>query len=197
MRRLIGAAYTSPWDSRREGFSTRGQGATMLEPAWLTYAGAITGIVGAVTGVAGAIMGYVAYRRSEELKALDLRLELRKSESELRSVVEDLQPYLEHAKKSHTAVAAAAGMSGSGALTRWVADWEADVAAVRSLATELPRAGPDYSSATHSVLETKLVEVYAMRRRADRLREKYEVELAADDRTRDQIRAAHAARRGL
>ncbi len=47
----------------------------MPEPAWLSYTGAITGIIGAVTGVAGAIMGYISYRHSESLKALDLRLD--------------------------------------------------------------------------------------------------------------------------
>ncbi|BDD94274.1 MULTISPECIES: hypothetical protein [unclassified Pandoraea] len=37
-----------------------------------------TGYVGVVTGVAGMAMGFRGYRRSNQIKALDLRLELRK-----------------------------------------------------------------------------------------------------------------------
>jgi hypothetical protein len=50
----------------------------MPAPAWLTYVGAITGIVGTCTGIAGAVISYVNHRRVSRVKALDLRLELRK-----------------------------------------------------------------------------------------------------------------------
>ena len=144
----------------------------MSDPAWLSYTGAITGVIGAVTGIAGAIMGYVAYRRSEALKALDLRLELRKAENDLRSTVEEIIPLLEHAKQSRTAVASATGQLGSGALKKWFNEWEADLVTVRSLEAELPHANPDYASLNHSVLEEKLVVVHAIRTKAARFREK-------------------------
>lgn len=32
-----------------------------------------------VTGIAGAIMGYVSYRKSSQIKALDLRIELKRA----------------------------------------------------------------------------------------------------------------------
>jgi hypothetical protein len=48
----------------------------MADATWLSYVGAITGVIGTVTGIAGATMGYVGYRRSVKVKALDLRLEL-------------------------------------------------------------------------------------------------------------------------
>lgn len=161
----------------------------MSEPAWLGYTGAITGVIGAVTGISGAIMGYVAYRRSEALKALDLRLELRKTENNLRSTVDELIPLLEYAKKSRTAVASATGMLGSGALKKWLSELEADVAAVRSLEAELPPANPDYASMTHATLEEKLVAVHIIHAKATRLREKYDAALAADDKAREHIRA--------
>lgn len=44
----------------------------MAAPDWVSY-------VGAATGVAGFVMGYVAYRRSGAMKALDMRLELRRA----------------------------------------------------------------------------------------------------------------------
>lgn len=50
----------------------------MADPDLLGYTGAITGVIGAISGIAGSVLGYIAYRRSDQLKALDLRLELRK-----------------------------------------------------------------------------------------------------------------------
>lgn len=166
----------------------------MSESALLSYVGAITGVIGAVTGIAGAVMGYVAYRRSGELKALDLRLQLRKTENDLRSTVEELPALLEHAKKSRTAVASATGKLGSGALTNWHSELEADLAAVRSLEAELPHVNADYTALNHSVLEAKLVAVHAIRIKAVRFRGKYDTALAADDREREHIRADVRAR---
>ena len=48
---------------------------------WPPYVGVVTGIVGMITGVTGACLGYLGYRRSGRVKALDLRLELRKAGS--------------------------------------------------------------------------------------------------------------------
>jgi hypothetical protein len=166
----------------------------MPEPGWLNYVGAITGIIGAVTGVAGAIMGYISYRHSESLKALDLRLELRKAETDLRSTVQELSALLTRAKQSHTNVAAAMGLANSGAIALWMSGWQADHAAVRSLEGELPDANSDYSHAKHRELEAKLVGVHELGTRATRVRDKYLAELAADDADRAHIRADMRAR---
>ena len=61
----------------------------MAEPHWAGYVGMVTGVIGAITGIAGAIMGYIGYRRSNKLKSLDLRLELRKSISDVLSPVKN------------------------------------------------------------------------------------------------------------
>lgn len=50
----------------------------MSDGELLSYVVAVTGVVGAVTGIAGAVMGFISYRRSKEMKTLDLRLELMK-----------------------------------------------------------------------------------------------------------------------
>jgi hypothetical protein len=128
------------------------------------------------------------------LKALDLRLELRKTESDLRAAVHELPSFLEHAKKSRERVAAATGMRGSGALQQWTSDWEADLAAVRSLERELTDPDADYATATHRELESKLVDVHALASRAARVRDKYLQGLAADDGEREHIRADIRAR---
>ncbi|WP_157058448.1 hypothetical protein [Azoarcus sp. CIB] len=46
----------------------------MTDSDLLAYVGAITGVIGAITGIAGAVMGYFSYRKTNEIKALELRL---------------------------------------------------------------------------------------------------------------------------
>jgi hypothetical protein len=161
----------------------------MLEPIWLSYAGVVTGLIGAVTGIAGSVMGYIAYRRSEELKALDLRLELRKSENDVHSAIKELPATLEQAKKSREAVASANGGLGSGALAKWLGEWDEDFAEVKKLETQLPSDNPDYTTLDHIELETKLITIYALNAKVSKLQEKYNSMLAADDTEREQIRA--------
>jgi len=160
----------------------------MSEPTWLSYTGVVTGVIGTITGVAGAIMGYISLRHSKQLKALDLRLELRKADSDLCADVQGLLALLELAKKSHDWVAAATGMLKSGASQQWTSDWEEDFAAVRALEGEVPEVDATYTSATPHELESKLVAVHTLASRAARLREKYRARLAADDRERDHLR---------
>ena len=82
----------------------------MPAPDWVSY-------LGAVTGLAGSVMGFISLRRSTTMKALDLRLELRKAEVDLLSLFRSLQPLLERAKLSRDRVNAARGMLRSGAAT--------------------------------------------------------------------------------
>src|SRR6266508_6461106 len=57
----------------------------MPDPASLSIIRAVTGLIGGITGIAGLVVGYIGYRRSQQIKALDLRLELRKQVSDLRA----------------------------------------------------------------------------------------------------------------
>src|SRR6266850_1567817 len=79
-----------------------------------TLADAITttvlSYVGAVTGIVGSILGYLGYRQSRQIKSLDLRLELRKSVSDLRATVEELPGLLQRARESRAAINAARGI---------------------------------------------------------------------------------------
>lgn len=145
----------------------------MAEPAWLGYTGAITGIIGAVTGIAGSTLGYIAYRRSDKLKALDLRLELRKGLTTLVSDANELLPLLEHAKNSKVAIAAATGMYKSGSTEKWVSDYEADKIIAIELIDKLPKLEGKYEDFSPSTLETKLVEVHAHQSAITRLQKKY------------------------
>jgi hypothetical protein len=134
-------------------------------------------------------MGYIGYRRSEKLKKLDLRLELRKAENLLRSTAGDLPSLLERAKASRTAVLAARGLSESGNMELWLSDLAIDFGTTKSLGTQLPNANVEYTHVDSSELETKLVVVHALQLQATQIQEKYSASLAADDRDREQIRA--------
>lgn len=143
--------------------------------------------VGAITGIAGAVMGFVSYRRSGQMKALDLRLELRKAVGDLYDSVQTLSSLLERAKRSRTAVSAATGQTG--ALQHWQGEFEKDLSAVQRLVAETPYPGATYDSISYSELESRLVSVHQIQSQADRLHEKYRTSLAADDKEREQIRA--------
>ena len=161
----------------------------MAELDWLAYTGAISGVVGAITGIAGAVMGFIGYRYSKELKSLDLRLELRKTVSDLVAEVQELPDFLDHINRSHNAVAAATGLRGSGALQKWTTTWEADVVAVKALQQELPDPSVDHADKTPPQLEAMLVTAHTLRARGSRIREKYASELEGDERARDHLRA--------
>ena len=66
----------------------------------LAIIGAVTGIIGAITGSAALVLAWISYRRSQQIKALDLRLELRKQVSDVRAAVEELPDLLERSRAS-------------------------------------------------------------------------------------------------
>jgi hypothetical protein len=69
VQNTVNSVACSLWNSLTPG------GKYMAEPHCTGYVGIATGIVGSITGIAGEIMGYVSYRRSNNIKALDVRLE--------------------------------------------------------------------------------------------------------------------------
>ncbi len=166
----------------------------MSAPGWLSYVGAVTGVVGTLTGIAGAVMGYISYRRSSQLKALDLRLELRKLEADTDQGLRDLPNLLNNAKVSRLAVAAATGRLLTGWIEGWKQQCEADLSAVCDLQATFHYSADEYTKLTHFELETKLVEIHCLHRKVEQYAEKYRAELAADDKEREHIRADMRAR---
>ena len=160
----------------------------MSSPETLGIIGAVTGIVGAITGPAGLVLSWINYRRLRQIKALDLRLELRKQVSDVRAAVEALPDLLERSRASRSEVLAAMGALRSRAFATWKAALESDLKTAQDLSRELPDADETYQRSKHQNLETKLVEVHALAAKAARLRDKYLTELAYDDKEREHIR---------
>ncbi|MBE7526372.1 MAG: hypothetical protein HS120_01615 [Burkholderiales bacterium] len=161
----------------------------MSEQSWFAYIGATAGIVGAVTGIAGAVVAILAFRRTGEIKALDLRLELRRTESTLQSDIQDLLPLLEHAKASRTRLAAAQGGYHSGATAHWLYEWDTDLAEANQLVAGASTLDVDCSVFSQAELEARLVTVHKLQRQVAQLSGKYQSSLAADDSGREQLRA--------
>jgi uncharacterized protein YukE len=160
----------------------------MSDPILLNYIGGASGIIGAITGTVGAMMGYVSYRHSEQIKALDLRLELRKAENALRSIVRDLPSLLDDAKASRTNLSAVTGAQGSRAFTQWMENWEADNVTIESLIDKLLDRKETYAGFSSADLESRLVAAHSIELMATELRQKYQAALLADDERRKQIR---------
>ena len=162
----------------------------MFSPATLGIIGTLTGIVGAITGLVGLVLGWTNYTRLQQIKALDLRLELRKQVSGVRVDIEALPALFERARASRIAVRSAMGRGQqSGDNVIWKAELENDLKTVQALACELPDAKETYRRSKHQELENKLVEAHTLAAKVAQLRKKYETALASDDRDRDYIRA--------
>lgn len=160
--------------------------------------GTVTGIIGAITGPAGCVIGWINYRRSQEVKTLDLRLELRREISSVRVDVEAFSALLEPARKSRSAVSAALGIGPQSSVNLiWKANLENDVKAVQGLMSELPDAMETYQRSKPQELENKLVEIRVLTAKAAQLRNRYQTALASDDKDRDHIRADTRRRAGV
>jgi hypothetical protein len=153
----------------------------MAEPHWTSY-------VAMATGIAGAIMGFLGYRRSTLIKALDLRLELRKADNELIACLGKLQELLPYANRSRQAVAAATSGVDSGAMVLWKQGLEADSQRLADMKAQQPDTDATYAGLTPDELESKLVHIHRLQGIAMAMVTKYESALHADDDKRRQIR---------
>jgi len=153
----------------------------MADSHWASY-------VGMATGIAGAVMGFLAYRRSTQIKALDLRLELRKADDDLIATFENLDKLLSYANKSRERVAAATGGLDSGAMVLWKQELVADTKKLDELKAKQPSKDATYNGLKPEDLESKLVDVHRMQGAADALLGKYKSALASDDERRKELR---------
>ena len=162
----------------------------MADADFLAYVGAVGGVIGTISGIAGAVVAYVSYRKTEQLKILDLRIELGKLVVGLLEDVDDMSRLLQQAKKSRKAVGAATGMRGSGAAELWDGQWEADEKSVASLHESVAELNADHAIATTRELEEALIAAHSLHKTATRIRQSYEQSLAQDDKQRDSLRQA-------
>jgi len=116
--------------------------------------------------------------------------ELRKHEVDISEALAQLPDLLKHAKNSRERITAATGQTG--AMQQWLREFDADLSAVQGLQATFHAAVHDYHALSNIALEENLVESHRLRAKIDQYADKYRAALAADDRERDHIRAAHA-----
>lgn len=142
--------------------------------------------IGIVTGIVGAVMGIIAYVRSNQIKKLDLRLELRKELGDTHETLSTLRAVIESAANSRPRVLAMSGLSRSGNAVAWDRALQVDRAEVERLAALLRGESADFTSLSGEELESEIVAAHKLKASMRTLVEKYRGELAADDEARRQ-----------
>ena len=153
----------------------------------LALLGAITGTIGSISGIAGAWIAYVSYRKTEQLKSIDLRGELGKLLVDLQQDIESLPAQIENADRSRERVTSAVGGRSSGAMQKWKAEVEADRLKIPGLneALSVLRNAPPSRSLTS--IQSSIVEAYRLQSSVRELQERYRSALAKDDQLRAQL----------
>jgi hypothetical protein len=153
----------------------------MPDPHWTSY-------VGMATGIAGAIMGFVSYRKSSQIKKLDLRIELRRAATDIHFDYKELLRKMEKGNKSRQAVAPAINAFNSGMMKKWNEDYESDQTVTKEIAKELPDDGINYDHLDDKGLEAKLIEIHRISKKIQTISERYVEAMAWDDQQRLQLR---------
>jgi len=155
----------------------------------LSYVGALTGVIGAIAGIAGSIMGYFSLRRTGEIKALELRLELVKAATDVFQKIDSVGDLLARAKKSRDAAAAATGMYHSGAKQAWQRQFDADHESLDSINESFDELNVDFSSFSLRELERSISELYGLRTFLEGIAHRNAQLIAEDDLSREAIRS--------
>jgi hypothetical protein len=147
----------------------------------------LTGAVGALTGVIALVVSVITYRRANQVKSLDMRIELRKVVGESHGSLTELRSLIDHAARSRTAVMAARGLGRSGAAQHWEQTLATDRAEIDRIAAALRNEDADFAALPVDNLEEELVATYRLKARLSTLNEKYRGEVKTDDDHRRQI----------
>ena len=150
-----------------------------------------TNYVGMFTGIFGAIMGFIGYKKSNKIKSLDMRMELREDINNARLSLAQLEELLPYADKSRRRVAAAAGNSGSGRMQLWEQEFVADTERLMQIAGEIPNPEIQYSDLRPEGLEQEIIDIHQLQGQLDLLSKKYKSTVQEDDQMREEIRKNH------
>ena len=151
--------------------------------------GTISGLIGAVAGILGLIMGYIAYRRSNELKKSDRRLDLQKITNDTRIAGADLLEIVELAIRSRRAINSAIGMFRSGAMKKYESRHETDSKRASELFQQVATRAEetDYSAKSLKELEQELVEIHRIKSEIDHLISRYKESMQEDKEKRHRL----------
>ena len=159
----------------------------MQIPSWILDPGFIIAVV-------ALLVSFASYRRTNTIKSLDLRLELRRSIVDLRGDLATFSELLIAAEKSRKAVAAATGNLGSGRMKLFIDKIAEERGLALQLHNQLPTSTNNFRSLDTKALEEQIVITHQLRGKVATLIEKYQGSLANDDQERKRIDESAARR---
>ena len=165
-----------------------------IESHWKSYVAIVTGSIGAITGIAGSIMGYIAYRRSNEIKKSDRRLDLHRLRNAAHITDTELSDILSRALLSRQSILNARGLFHSSMMERYRTEFEKDSERTRELSTQIPPEDVDYNSMSLQELEQEWVRLDRTKGRIDDLISKYRASIQRDDEDVKELRADKRSR---
>ena len=151
-----------------------------IETHWMNYVAIVTGIIGAITGIAGSIMGYIAYRRSNEIKKSDRRIDLHKLRNDAQIADTELSDILSKALLSRKSTMNGRGLLHSSLVRDYVAEHAKDLKHAKELSGEIPLEDVDYDSLSLKQLEQERVHLDRTKGSIDHLIRKYEDSIQED-----------------
>jgi hypothetical protein len=152
------------------------------------YVGMTTGIVGAITGIVGAVWGYKGYAASNRFKSQDLRLQLRKGATESIELAKEVRALIDRSDKSRIAVASASGFLKSSRMVNWKSEVEAGQSEIDRISEGLPLERNLWSNFSDEQIENEIIRIHGEKLKMEKLRKKFEGEIAEDDERRNHIR---------
>ncbi|ENE4761297.1 hypothetical protein ABNJ07_000017 [Vibrio parahaemolyticus] len=165
--------------------------AYMSEINWIDYVGVALGLVGAITGCSGALISYKNYKKVQQVKSLDLRIELRRTVNEVRALLVETESLLPRAYKSRLRVHSAKGMLCSGSTANWQAEHTKVLESLDTIKERFNRAENNLSSDSYDTLEHKLDAIDQLKRDLLPIVNKYQETLKEDDKARERIKDHH------
>ncbi|CAN7268615.1 hypothetical protein [Caballeronia sp. LjRoot31] len=146
----------------------------------------LAGYIGILTGLIGTFVGIAAYVRSDQIKKLDLRLEVKKGLGDAHEALSTLRAVMEAAANSRPCVLAMRGLGRSGNMVAWEQSIAADRVRLEAIAATLRSEGGDFTALSAEQLESEIVAAHKIKASLLTLIEKYRGELLADDEARRQ-----------
>lgn len=160
----------------------------MTELYLMSLTGAVGGVIGSVVGIGSAWVAHRAGQRSLEMKALDLRMEIRKSMHLLNYGIGKLEDQMAQAFKSRALNAAVSGTLKSGEMVNWRAQFDADSSELNDLKHALEILAPDFAQRTAYEMEALLVELDGQAHRVKMLLGHYRASVAEDELVRQRAK---------
>lgn len=136
--------------------------------------GTITGVIGALSGISGAILGFIAYRRSNEIKCLDLRVEVKKQINTAFSAYESASRVMQDANATRLGAFIFQNYGRSSARIEWTETMQKDSDSIEALRSKLLAVEKITDNLSMSDLEKRLVEAHRLQEGFKGFEKKYD-----------------------